>query len=202
MFHDYTWTVQTPPVAPNDLAVSVVLARQQCRIPDESYDDMLALMIRSAMRYVETSARLVLCPQTIRVQWQKFPYLNGWLTLPFGPIRGAVTLEYVDSAAVNSATWTTLTGFQQVTDGNPPRLAPAVNIDWPIAMIQAAPAVRATYATGFADQASIPASLQMALLMIVRSNYESPDGFNRNKEVTIPPVIEQLIGTESLRGYP
>jgi uncharacterized phiE125 gp8 family phage protein len=199
---DYTWTVTTPAAAPNDIAVTVALARQQCRIPDESFDESLELMIRSAMRYVENKARLLLCPQTIRVQWERFPCLAGWLELPLGPVRGTVTLEYVASDAANSTTWTTLTGLQSWTDGVPPRLAPAVNENWPTAMPQAVPAVRATYTAGYATAAAIPSSLRQAILMIVRANYESPDGFNRSGEVTIPMVVDQLIATESKRGYP
>lgn len=199
---DYQWTVTTAPVAPNDVPVTVLLARQQCRIPDESYDEMLALMIRSAARYVETVARLILCPQTIRVVFPGFPCGNAAMRLPMTPVRGTVTLEYVASDAANSTTWTALTGFQAWTDGNPALLLPAVNTQWPNTMIEAVPSVRASYTAGFASAAVIPTSLKQAVLMIVRATYESPDGFTKNGELTIPPVIDQLIATETRRGYP
>lgn len=199
---DYSWSVTTAPVSPNDIPVTVALARQQCRVPDESEDDYLRLLIDAAVNYVQTSGRLILCPQTIRVQWPGFPCGDGFLELPLGPARGTVTLEYVAADALNSRSWTSMCGFQTWADTIPPRLAPAVDTDWPETMPLAVPSVRATYAAGFASATAIPASLRQAVLMLVRTNYESPDGFNKNGAMRIPPVIDQLIGAESRRGYP
>lgn len=199
----YSWSVSTAAVAPNDLPVTVEMARTQCRIPDESQDDFLELLIGAAANYVQTAGRLFLCPQSIRVEYADgFPCGNGAIVLPYGPVRSITTVEYVAADAATSSTFTTLTGSQAWPASPRAYLLPAVGSDWPDTMPLAVPALKITYAVGFASVAAIPAALRNAVLMIVRMNFESPDGFNRSGEVQIPPVIEQFIASQSLRGYP
>lgn len=199
---DYSWSVTVAPVSPNDIPVTVTLARQQCRIPDESYDEMLLLLIKAAAQVVETMGRLILCPQTIRVQWAGFPCGDAFLELPLGPVRGTVTLEYVAADAANSTTFTALSGFQSWAENMPSYLAPAVGSYWPTTMPLAVPAVKATYAAGFASASVIPPALKQAVLMLVKANYESPEGFTKTGELVVPMAVKQLIETESRRGYP
>lgn len=196
---EFTKTVTVAPVAPNDRPITVELARDQCRLPDESQDTYLALLIDAATNYVETAARLTLCPQTIRVEYDAFPCGNGFLPLPFGPVRGTVTLEYVDS---DTGSWTTVTDKQTWITGDAPKLAPAYSSNWPTTKPLTVPSVRATYECGFATVALIPAALRNAVLMIVRLTYENPDGWNRSGAVEVPLVVHQFIGSESRRGYP
>lgn len=196
---EYSWSVVTPPVAPNNRPVTVELARMQCRVPDESQDELLAQLIDAATQYVQTSGRLILCPQTIKVQWPALPCEDAYLTLPFGPVRGTVTLEY---KSADTETWTAITDFQSWTDALPSRLAPAPGASWPATQALAVPAARATYAAGYASAAAIPANLKNAVLMLVRINYESPDGWMKTGSVKIPDLVEQMIGPSSRRGYP
>jgi uncharacterized phiE125 gp8 family phage protein len=195
---DYSWTVTTPAASPNNRPVTVEMARTQCRVPDESQDEYLALLIDAATEYVQTNGRLILCPQTIRVQWAYFPCQNAFLNLPLGPVRGSVTLEYAEATA---GAWTAYTP-QSWTDTIPPRLAPDRDENWPPTQSLTVPAVRATYAAGYATVSAIPPSLRNAVLMIVRMNYESPDGWSKGGDLKIPDLVQQMIGAASRRGYP
>lgn len=199
MIVEFSWFVVTPPVAPNNRPVTVERARQQCRIPDESQDDLLAEMIDAAAQYVQTSGRLILCPQTIRVQWPCFPGGDAFLNLPLGPVRGTVTLEYKEPAA---GAWTAIANFQPWLDALPARLAPAASTLWPATQASAVPSVRATYAAGYATASAIPANLKNAVLMLVRINYESPDGYAKTGTIKVPDLVEQMVGPSSRRGYP
>lgn len=195
---DFAKVVTVAPVAPNDRPVTVELARQQCSVPDESQDTLIGLLIDAATNYVETSGRLILCPQTIRVEFERFPRGNAYLSLPYGPVRNSVTLTYLDT----DGNWTTLSTKQEWTTGIYPKLAPAYTENWPETRPLSVPAVKATYECGFATASAIPASLQNAILMLVRINYENPDGWNRTGEIKVPLVVNQLIGAESRRSYP
>lgn len=194
-----TWYVSTAAVAPNDRPITVEMARNQCRLPDESQDEYLALLIEGATQQVQTAAQIILCPQSLRAQWDAFPVGDAFLKLPIGPVRNSVTLEYVDPT---SGSWTTLSTRQQWTDGLKLLLAPAAGENWPTAKDLVAPKVRATYDAGFASVSAIPAALREAVLMLVKFYFESPDGMSRGHGVEIPLAIRQKIASASRRGYP
>lgn len=194
-----TWYVSTAAVAPNDRPITVEMARTQCRLPDESQDEYLALLIDGATQQVQTTGQVLLCPQTIRAQWDAIPCGDAWIRLPIGPVRNSVTLEYVDPT---SGSWTTLSTRQQWTDGQMLHLAPAAGESWPSAKPLVAPSVRATYDAGFASVSAIPAALREAVLMLTKFYFESPDGMSRGNGVEIPLAIRQKIASASRRGYP
>lgn len=198
----YLWSNTSPPTAPNDLPITVEFARQQCRIPDESEDYNLEGLIRAAMQYVEASARIKMLPQRLQMALGNFPAQDNFIVLEYGPVRGNVVVEYVESRAATPTTFTTLADFQTWLDDNPPRLAPTPGLPWPSTYNLAIPAVKISYDVGYSSVAAIPESLKRAVVMIVVATYNSPDGFIRGGGLQIPPIVEQFIGPHSLRGYP
>lgn len=143
---------------------------------------LLSAMIVAAREYVEHLSGLTLCPQTLELAGRSFSGLcrfdgdNG-IALRTAPVRGLVSVTYVDSAGV---TQTIDNGDMLLDDSDTvPTLYPAYGSTlWPSARDQAG-AVRIRFTAGYdavggsPTIAVLPYALRAAVLLMVGHLYDN-----------------------------
>lgn len=134
--------------------------------PDESY---VRALIAAARQTVEQYTGRLLLPQTVRVNYDGWPS-SRTLVLPFAPLRGITSLEYVD----NDGTVQTFaaSNYAARTDDEPGALELDADATWPTHRLEAG-AVRVTATFGYDDGASVPEALRQWIMVRAATMYEN-----------------------------
>jgi len=186
------YTLVTPPAAEPLTAEDV---RTYLRVDDDdtSQDTVISLLITEARRYAETYTGRSLMPQTWQAVADQFP--GCWLPpAPFsayaygsragllehhsdeaviqlarGPVTSITSITYVDT---NGATQT-MDPATYILDTSDlvQRVAPAYGMSWPSTRRQLA-AVKIQFAAGYADAASVPATIRNWMLVRIATAFE------------------------------
>lgn len=180
-----TVTVTTPPAVP---ALTLANAKLHLRVDHTEEDGFITALINSATEYLERVYDKAFIDQSITMTVDGFPASNGVLKLRRGPIKtGTLAISYLDTLGAPTA----FTDFQVDLISEPPRLAPAVNFDWPDTQIGALAAVTITYDAGLgAADTDIPERYQQAIKLLIGHWYT-----NRESVVvgTISSKVEQTL---------
>lgn len=187
--------------------ITLAMAKKQCRVDVDDDDQLLSLYITAARQYCEKVTNRAFLQQTWRMTLRDFPNY-GWyrrpgqaadslpywrtpaILLPMPRLIGIASITYLDSAGTRQTldpSFYTMNG-----DALPARVTPAIGKIWPYGT-----EVQITYTAGYgATASSVPASLQLAILMLVGHFYE-------NREASVLPasgtgVVEIPLGVEEL----
>jgi uncharacterized phiE125 gp8 family phage protein len=173
-------------------------------------------MITAARRYAETYTGRSLLPQTWLAVADAFPgsWMPQGVPLPFGAyaLRGSLYEHRPDEqvikllrgpvTAVTSVTYVDTNGTTQTLDPSTyildtsdlvQRLAPAYAQSWPAARRQLA-AVRITFAAGYADAASVPATIKNWMLVRIATAFEHREA----EEIAMKGKLQPLAYVDGL----
>lgn len=184
--------------------VTLAMARKQCRVEVDDDDQLLTLYIKAARQYCEKVTDRAVLQQTWRLTLRNFPNY-GWIHQRDGSLplwrRPGILLPKPRLIAVASITYLDTTGERQTLDPSlynvepdalPARITPARGKTWPYGT-----EVQVTYTAGYGDTAAaVPATVQMAMLLLIGHWYE-------NREATVLPssgtgVVSVPLGLEEL----
>lgn len=159
----YSLTIMTPAT---DEPITLVEAKQHCRVTNDVEDDLLASFIAAAREYVEEFTRRILMPTTVRIGLDHFP--GGRLCLPHTPVQSITSIKYLDGAGVEQ----TFSPANYVVDlgSFPPSVSLAYGQSWPQTQ-SVANAVRIVYVAGYESAAAVPAALKAAIKLYVADLY-------------------------------
>jgi uncharacterized phiE125 gp8 family phage protein len=165
-------------VAPAALAVSVSLAKQQCRVTHDHEDEFLEHLVNVATDKVLSMTRYACIAQTWQLTLDRFPGIDQ-ITLPFAPLASVTSIKYDDE---DGAEQTHAASNYSVETGLwPGRVRLKSTKEWP-GLNSDINAVRVLYVVGHASAADVPNELKQAILMAVGHFY-------RNREDVITGTI-------------
>ena len=131
---------------PLQLPVSVADVKAHTRIDHDAEDALIETYLRAAVELAEQETRRALLCARQRITYDDYPLAGASraaLTLPVGPIRRVVSVEWT----ADHQTWQALTADEyRLSSGSPARIKPPARRDW--TMSSEAAAVRVTVDAG------------------------------------------------------
>jgi len=150
-------------------------------------DELIDIMIETAVNYVENHTRRALLTQTITAKYDAFA---PCFELERPVLQSVTSISYIDTAGdtqvVNSSEYTVDTA------STPPRIVPAYGYSWPSTRC-IINAVTIVYVAGYTNKSLIPNQIRHALLLMIGDMYE-----NRENTIAGVSIKEQTFAVEAL----
>ncbi len=183
----YRDTIGTSPIeagrieletAASELAVSVTLAKTQCRVTHDHEDGYIEHLIKAATARVFSMTRYVCVQESWKLTLDKFPSGDS-ITLPFAPLASVTSIKYDDE----DDTEQTLAASSYDVDTGiwPGRVRLRYDKGWPD-IHGDVNSLRIVYVVGHSSVSAVPSELVQAILMAVGHFY-------RNREDVITGTI-------------
>jgi uncharacterized phiE125 gp8 family phage protein len=160
------------------------------RIDHESDDDWLINATLAATQWCEGFQNQIYLPRAIIEKRDAFPDHGKPLCPKYAPVQSVTTIHYYDGDGAYQLWASSL--YVVDTDPKPARITPAYGERFPSTRRQPN-AVVLTYAAGYANGASVPASVKQAVRLLVGHWYE-----NRENVLTGTISKEIEFGTRAL----
>lgn len=185
-------------VPPTQIALSLSQIRQHLRLDADfvEEDTLLLLYAQAAQDYVERFTRRQLLTATFVLAVDGFP-MCGVLGLPRPPLQSITSVEYLDSAGGLQTLDPSVYGVDTLSE--PGRLYVRQGQSWPATLAEIH-AVTITYVAGWATYAQVPATLQMALLLLIGHCYEHREATVEKSLTEIPLGITALLWQQRSEG--
>ena len=183
--------------AATGLAVTRARAKSWCRVDHNQDDADIDNLIKAATDYVQkgTYGNRQLLPATLSIK--ACDWWDDELNLPLPPLSSVSSLTYLDR---NGASQTVATGDYTVrTYLNQPG---TIELTWlstdtvPVLYADTSWPITIQFVAGYADAASIPANVQMAILLLVSHWYT-----NREAAGDAPEAVDRLLKLEGWGSY-
>lgn len=179
--------VTAPTEEPITLAEAKLFARTLSA--DTSEDSLLEGLITTVREFTERVTRRALITQEWKIFLNTFPG-GASIELPFAPLQDVTHVKYYNEQGV----LTTLVGNEGgdgaiaeiVTSSEPGKIRLAPEQNWPATQLDRFDAVEVQFVAGYADAASVPASLKSIMLALLVHLYE-------NRGETDLSVFEKLL---------
>jgi uncharacterized phiE125 gp8 family phage protein len=174
---------------PTEEPVSLIEAKQHCRIDSTDDDGLLAGYIIAARIYCEGETRRAFVTQT----WD-FSIDYGWplshrIELPLGKVQSVTSVSYVDTDGASQ----TLSGslYTAKTNKASAYIVPAYNATWPDVRGQV-DAITVRYVAGWLAP-EVPQDIRQAMLLLIGAWYE------HREEVVLGQAPSQIpMGVEAI----
>ena len=181
-----SWTLVTPPVGE---PVTLEELQAHLRIDGSDEDTLLAVYAQAARQAVEEETWRAILPQT----WDLF--LDGWpeeglIELPKPPLQSVTSITYRDSENVTATLAASV--YEVDVASEPGRVTLAYGQSWPTATLAASHAIRVRFVAGYADAASVPATLRMAVLLQAGESYLQREAVTE-KALATTPAVDRLL---------
>lgn len=157
---------------PDEEPLSLVTAKQHCRIETADSDAILQGYIAAARLRVEAFTRLKLVSQTVQVRFSGFSY---GLRIPTAPVQAVTAVQYLDAAGVPQVV--DPANYRVDQSGALARLIPATGFAWPVTLNEP-DTVYVTCEVGYGAASDVPAHFVVAMQLLVGHYYE-------NREATL-----------------
>lgn len=167
------YKILTPPASE---PVTLIEAKAHVRVTHNNDDAYITLLIKAAREHVEAMSGRALMPQTWELYLDAFPLDN--IKLAYPPMTSVTHVKYLDTAGALQTILNTDYAVDSISE--PGWVMEPVN-GWPTAG-KYANAVVVRFITGYADAASVPESLKMAMKLVIGHLYV-------NRESTISGTI-------------
>jgi uncharacterized phiE125 gp8 family phage protein len=175
--------------APTTEPVSLAEAKLHLRVDDSTDDALIGVLIQAAREAAENHLGRSLMPQVWELTRDAFPADDGELRLRMGPVTGIVSVTYTDTASATQ----TLDAAKYSLDAKSlvAWLLPAYGESWPDTL-RTANAVTVTYAAGYADAATVPASVKAWMLVQIGHWYANREA-TTERALTPLPFVDNLL---------
>jgi uncharacterized phiE125 gp8 family phage protein len=192
MYHSYKITT-----APTSEPITLAEAKAQLRVESDFSDDdtWITTAITVVREQVEALTNRALMPQSLELAIGEF---EDVMQLPKPPFTSLTSIQYYDednSIQTLASSVYTLNDFV-----DPAEIALAYEQTWPT-VYDRPDAIRIAFDTGYADAASVPASVKQAMLMLLTDLYDnrsaSTSNFNTVKVNWTPAVLNLLSTTKA-----
>ena len=166
--------------APSAEPIGLTDVKKQLRLPlgETAENDLLNGFISGARQRVETITNRKLIMQTWKVYYDDWP-TDDCLILPYTPLSTgtAPIITYEDAQKTGYILPSTAWRSDSVTE--PPRLCLEYNDSWPTVTLNNVNPVCVQFVCGYstASSSAVPASIQIALKMIVGHWYENREQY-------------------------
>jgi uncharacterized phiE125 gp8 family phage protein len=158
-------------VAPLELPVLLVEAREQCKESSTTRDAEILRLIYAATDFAEQYTGRALITQSFDYVLEGFPY-EGEICLPRSPLLSVTSLKYRDLSNVEQ-TWAT-SNYEVDTNEWEPRVVLGDGKSWPDTFVRH-DAVTVRFVAGYGGTAKVPFSIQAAILLHVEAHYDKDE---------------------------
>jgi uncharacterized phiE125 gp8 family phage protein len=181
-----SYTLVTPPTKE---PVSLTELKEHARIEHTDDDPILERLIIAAREFVERATRRALMTQTWKVTLDNFP--DGDIELARPPLISVLTVVYEDTAGVTQ----TFPASSYYVDNK--SIVGRVSLEdgyvWPSTEARIATVV-VSYIAGYgSDEASVPQSLRLAVMMLATHWYEHREPVTEDKLENVSWGFKNLI---------
>jgi len=185
-------------VAPSVTPISLVEAREHCRVDHTDEDVLIESLIAAAVSHVDAQGELGRAMITQSwAQWE--PQAPGWVRLDMGPFQSLTSVEYYDDDGVLQTA--DVADFEAQLSGDHVIIKPKDNREWPRADTRR-DAIKLTYVAGFGDTPEdVPAGIRHAMLMLVAHWYENRSAVDDARMMPVPMAVEALLANERVGWY-
>lgn len=182
---------------PTSEPITLIEARQQCKIDDTTDDGLIAGYILAAREFVENSTHLRLVTQTldytVDFNWPSVrvgSYCRTRIELPVQPVASITSVSYVDSAGATQ-TLTVTSQYVAYLKGPVAYIEPAYGVSWPSVRWQPE-AITVRFVAGWANS-DCPHTIMQALRMLVRHYDANREAFVAGTLTEVPLGVEALL---------
>lgn len=169
-----------------DLPVTLAQVKEHAVVDFGDDDVLLDSYIRAALAWMDGPAGVLGRPMMPQTVVQPLDCLQAHIRLPYGPASALTSVEFFDADNVAQ----TFTGFSLLTDETGSFIW--TNADLP-QTYERPDAVTVTYQAGYADQASVPENLKLAISMLAASWYCQREDMSEKSMSSQPFGVRQLI---------
>lgn len=186
------WVLITPPA---EEPVTLAEAMAQCRVEDAAENDLITGLMLAGRDQVESITRRAILTQTWELVLDAWPQ-DRVIELPRPPLQSVESITYLDGAGVTQ----TLSAeqYQVATVSAPGRVVLARGASWPSVELAPVEAIRVRFVAGWADAASVPAPLKLAIKLLVGHWYENREEVSVGAGVAqsqIPYGVDALLAS-------
>lgn len=189
MYHTYKQTS-----APASEPITLTEAKAQLRVESDFSDDdvWIATAITVVREQVEALTNRAIMPQSLELAISEF---EDVMQLPKPPFSSLASIQYYDE---NNSIQTLSSSIYQLNDFvEPAEISLAYEQTWPT-VYDRPDAIRIAFSAGYADAASVPASIKQAMLMLLTDLYDNRSAATTNfntVKVSWTPAILNLLST-------
>lgn len=159
---------------------------------------ILSALIQTARGVAEKRTARALITQTLELVLDGFP-VAGEVRIPNPPLQKVEAITYRDAAGSEQ----TINPSDYVVDSasEPARLVPAPGCSWPATQLVPG-AVRVQFVAGFGDEGeAVPAGIRTAMLMLVGTWWDSPEGVSSREMHELPFAVSVLLDQHRAHGW-
>jgi uncharacterized phiE125 gp8 family phage protein len=168
---------------PESEPVTLDEAKLHCRVDHNAEDTLILALVTSAREQCEHILGRSIMPQTWELVLDKFPS-EGDIELLNPTIISITSVKYIDALTANEVTLAA-NQYALDKDNEPGLLMPASGITWP-ATLDVTNAVRIRYTAGYADAASVPASIKSWILLAIGVWHKNREAMAENTLMQLP----------------
>ena len=188
--------------APAAEPVSLVEIKLHLRLDanDDTEDDLLTALIKSAREYIESYTRRALVTQT----WDYF--LEGLpegdeIWLPYPPLQSVTSLKYRDTDG-NETTWDS-SNYIVDTNSFIGRIKLAYGVSWFTDTLYPANPITVRFVCGYGDADEVPVGIKSAVKLLVAHWYEHREAVVSKNEApyNIPFTVDALLYPFRVFGF-
>ena len=162
--------------------VTLAEVKEYLRLDGNDHDTLLTSLIASCRQWCEQFQNRAYITQT----WET--YLDEWsfpIRLARPPLQSVTHIKYSTSAGVLT-TWAS-TEYQVDAITEPARISLAYNKTQPSDVLQPINAIQVRYVTGYGSASDVPASVKLALKMMIAFRFENPESDS------VPDAVRYLL---------
>ena len=189
MYHSYKVTT-----APVSEPITLAEAKAQLRVESDFTDDdtWITTAITVVREQVEALTNRAIMPQSLELAISEF---EDAMQLPKPPFSSLTSIQYYDE---DNSIQTLSSSVYQLNDFvEPAEISLAYEQTWPT-VYDRPDAIRIAFDAGYADAASVPASVKQAMLMLLTDLYDNRSAATTNfntVKVSWTPAILNLLST-------
>ena len=189
MYHTYKVTS-----APSSEPITLAEAKAQLRVESDFTDDdtWITTAITVVREQVEALTNRAIMPQSLELAISEF---EDAMQLPKPPFSSLTSIQYYDE---DNSIQTLSSSVYQLNDFvEPAEISLAYEQTWPT-VYDRPDAIRIAFDAGYADAASVPASVKQAMLMLLTDLYDNRSAATTNfntVKVSWTPAILNLLST-------
>lgn len=175
--------------APTTEPITLAEAKLHLRVTNNSEDNLITALIKSAMGLCEEETCSLIMPQVWEKTLDNFP---NAIELETYPVSSIVSVKYLDTSGVEQTLSSVSYTLDNAGDRRSSWVVPAHGYIWP-STYSGINGVKVRFNAGYADAASVPQPLKQWMLLQIGHWYANRESVNIGSSVSKLDYVDNLI---------
>lgn len=168
--------------------------RTHLRVTTTGDDTYIGTLITAARQTVESITNRAIMPQTRRMYLDQWPDDEGYLNIPYPPLRSVASTGFVYKNSTGGSATFSSTAWETDTASEPGRLWLKNGESWPSVNLYAVNPIQITFSCGYTTSSKVPAAIKHAIKLLAADMYEHREPTVIGQTVQqIPKVVDRLL---------